>query len=237
MKRLAILGLVLATGLSQAAEIYRNGPVVDAGHLSVIAPGAGTYGFGVNTAAELAVADDFTVAAGQKWAISSLDFFSYQTGAAGFTLQNATWSIRSGDANEGLLIATGVTALSNVGLEGYRVMASALTNTQRPIYRAKADISDISLTSGHYWLSWSLSGSGVSGPWVPPTADGAEGNAAQRLSGGAFTTLIESGLGRGVELPFAINGTVTAVPEADTYAMLLAGLLMVGAVAHRRKAS
>ncbi len=238
MKRLVLLAALAASGLSQAAELYNNGPVVDGNGKSVLAPDADTLGFGSNSGAGIRVADDFSVAAGVKWNVSSLDFYAYQTGASGFTFQQASWSIVSGDVNNGTVVASGVTALSNGGRVGYRVTDTTLSNRQRAIYDAHADVADFSLDAGHYWLRWSLSGSAAfSGPWQPPTADGREGNAAQAGSGLPFEQLSDAGSGLSVELPFAVQGSVSAVPEADTYAMLLAGLGLLGVVARRRKAA
>ena len=45
--------------------------------------------------------------------------------------------------------------------------------------------------------------------------------------------LEETGSGLSVELPFAVNGTIAAVPEPETYAMLLGGLGLIG-LARRR---
>jgi hypothetical protein len=238
MKRLVLIAALASSGLTQAAELYNNGPVVDGNGKSVLAPDADTLGFGNNSNAGLAVADDFNVAAGVRWKVSSLDFYGYQTGATGFTFQQATWSIVSGDINDGVVVASGVTAVSNGGRVGYRVTETTLSNRQRAIYDAHADVADFSLDAGHYWLRWSLSGSDAfSGPWQPPTADGREGNAAQAGDGDPFTPLTDAGSGLSVELPFAVQGSISAVPEADTYAMLLAGLGLVGALARRRKAA
>ncbi|MBJ7312765.1 PEP-CTERM sorting domain-containing protein [Rugamonas sp. CCM 8940] len=236
MKRLVLLATLLASGLPQAAELYNNGPVVDGNGRSVLTLPATTLGFGVNGYGGLAVADDFSVAAGVKWNVSSLDFYAYKpsTFTLPFPVKTATWSIVSGDLNNGTVVASGVTAVSNGGLVGYRVTETTLHNQQRAIFDIHADVNDFSLNAGHYWLRWSLSDDGY-GPWQPPTADGRQGNAAQSGNGKPFSTLTDSGSQLSLELPFALQGSVTAVPEADTYAMLLAGLGLVGALARRRK--
>ncbi len=235
MKRIAFLTIALAAAsLSHAAEIYNNGPVVNSSGRSVIGPEYMTYGYGMNTAAGLAVADDFNIAEGSRWNVSSIDFFSYQTGAGKFSFQEATWSIVSGHVNSDVVLASGTTALTNGGLEGYRVSASALNGQTRGIYRAQADIADVTLDAGHYFLRWSLTGSGASGPWQAPISGVSSGNAAQWDADLGFMKLVDTG-GSTVELPFALHGSVSAVPEPETYAMLLAGLAMVGALARRRK--
>lgn len=236
MKRFAILSIALAAAsMSQAAEIYNNGPVVGDNGRSLIGPGQTTFGFSMNTASHSAVADDFVIAAGSRWTLSSIDFFGYQTGANGFTLQEATWSIVEASPNSPVVLASGTTALTNGGLAGYRVGSSAQANTTRGIYRAQADVADFSLDAGHYYLRWSLSGSAASGPWQAPVADWRSGNAGQSTGGAEFLKLVDGGSGLTVELPFALHGAISAVPEPATYGMLLGGLALVGFMARRRR--
>lgn len=235
MKRLAILGLMFASALSQAAPLYSNGPVVAGDGLSVMAPGATVYGYGMQTASNQAVADNFSIAFGQSWNVASIDFYGYQTSSTGFTFSSAAWSIISGDVNTGTVAASGVSAVSNGGLLGYRVLPSQPGSTSRSIYDVHADVDDFVLGAGQYWLRWSLTGSLASGPWQAPTSDGVAGNAAQSVGGTPFSTL-SSGV-QGVELPFALNGNVvaSAVPEPATYSTMLMGLGIMGALALRRR--
>ena len=239
MTRLSIVAtatvLSLAALSAQAVTLYNNGPVVNGSGLSVLTTPATTFGFGAQTASNNAVADDFTVAAGQTWNVESISFYGYQTGSTSFTFQNATWSVVSGDVNTGTVVASGSTAVTSGGRVGYRVTSTTLTDTTRGIYNAVADVSDFSLGAGTYWLRWSLTGSLASGPWQPPTSDAATGNAAQSTSGGAFATLAEAGSGLSVSLPFTLSGTVTAVPEPSSVAMMLAGVAALAGVARRRR--
>lgn len=234
MKQLFVLGLIAAACGAQAATIYNNGPVVNASGLSVLTAPATTFGFGAQTASTNAVADDFIVPAGQTWNVESVNFYAYQTGSASFTFQNATWSLLSGDVNTGSVLASGVSAVTSGGLVGFRVTSTTLGDTQRGIYSNLVDIPDIALGSGTYWLRWSLTGSLASGPWQPPTSDAATGNAAQSTAGGAFLSLVEAGSQLSVTLPFTLNGSVSAVPESGTLALMLAGGVAVVGAARRR---
>ena len=234
MKKLVVLGLLAAAGASQAVTLFNNGPVVDAGGLSVLTLPASTFGFGAQTTLGNVVADNFTVT-GAGWTVESLNFYAYQTGSTAFTFSVATWSVVSGDVNTGSVVASGVTGVTSGGRVGYRVTSTTLTDTARSIYSVVTDVPDFALSAGNYWLRWGLTGTLASGPWQPPTSNAAVGNAAQSIASAAFVALVDTGSGLQVELPFTINGTVTAVPEASTSAMMLLGALGLWGVARRRQ--
>lgn len=226
--------LSLCAGLAGAAELYSNGPVVGANGKSVLELPAATLGFNMRTS-NFSVAEDFTVTSGSSWLVSSIDFFAYQNNATSFTLQTVSWSILSGNVNNGTVVASGTTALTNGGFVGYRVRSDAQNVETKPIYRASADISDVSLSAGNYWLTWSMSGSLASGPWQPTTADGALGNAMQSEGGGAYIALADTYTKTSVTLPFVLNGTVSAVPEPASVSLMLLGV--AGLLVARRRAN
>ncbi len=237
MKKFVVAGLVAAAFSAQAVVLTSNGPVVDGTGLSVLTAPATTFGFGQQSASGNAVAEDFSVG-GAGWTVESLNFYAYQTGSTAFTFTDVTWSVISGDVNTGTVMASGTTAVTSGGLQGFRVQSTALTGTTRGIYKAMANVPDFALAAGSYWLRWGMTGTLASGPWQPPTSDAAVGNGAQATTAslGSFATLVEAGSGLGVTLPFSIEGTVTAVPEASTSAMMLLGALGLLGATRRRSA-
>lgn len=229
----AALSLALSASV-QAAPIFENGAVVDGAGLSVLTAPATTFGFGAQTTANNRVADDFTVPLGTTWNVQSLSLYAYQTGASAFTFTSVTWQIILGDLNAGTVVASGSVAVSDEGLVGYRVTNTTLANTQRPVYQIGLDIPDLDLGGGSYWLTWSIGGSLASGPFVPPTLASQGGNAAQSIAAGPFTTLVEAGSQQRVELPFALNGSVS-VPEPTSLALVLAAAAAAVGAARCRK--
>jgi len=235
MKKILTLCLAAAAATgSQAVVLFDNGAAASGTPpISVIRPGGTLFGAGAQASIPNFVADDFSVT-GPGWNVESLTFYGYQSFAgSAFTFTGATWSIVSGDVNTGTVVASGTSSITNGGLVGYRVTSTTLTNTDRAIFAVQADVPDFNLGPGSYWLRWGLTGTLASGPWQPPTADGAVGNATQSLANAAFATLVDAGDGLGVELPFTIQGSV--VPEPSTYAMLLAGAAAVLSVTRRRR--
>ncbi|MEO5735059.1 MAG: PEP-CTERM sorting domain-containing protein [Rubrivivax sp.] len=235
MKKLLMLSLLAAAGGSQAIELYSNGPVVGTGGISILTAPNTSYGAG-STATQL-IADSFAFT-GASWKVSSLDFFAYQTAAVGFTFTTATWAIRSGtDINSSSIVASGTTPVTNGGLEGYRVLSTALTLQNRAIYRINADIPDITLAAGSYFVTWGLAGTSTSGPFVPPVQGTlGSGNAQFSSTGGAaWNPLTDGGSLLSYDVPFAVQGTVVVVPEPATVGLMLVGGLAVVGLARRRR--
>jgi len=239
MKYVVIAAIALAASATSAhaQTLYNNGPVVNGSGLSLLTSPATTYGAGSNASAT--VADNFSIT-GSAWNISSLDFYGYQTqtGTGVYTFTSATWSIISGtNITTGSVVASGTIGLTNGGLVGYRTLSTDPTNQNRAIFQLNANVADFLLGPGNYFLTWSLAGTGASGPFVPPVVGSlGTGNALQSLSGAAYTGLIDAGSGQTYDLPFRINGTVAtgAVPEPATWAMMLIGFGALGFTMRRR---
>jgi hypothetical protein len=236
-KHLVVCAVAAVFGPAQAATLFSNGPVVDASGLSILQSGVDSS-LGATSNASFVLADNFTVTGG-GWNVESLDFFGYQTGAVGFTFTGVTWSIRSGaDVSTATTVASGTSAVTNGGQVGFRVTSTTLTNTQRAIFRISADIPDVALPAGSYFVTWGLAGSVASGPFVPPVLGSlGTGNALQAPTGGAFIALQDGLSLSSFDVPFTINGVAAAVPEPGTLALWLAGGAMAVGVARRRRAA
>ncbi|MEI2690136.1 MAG: hypothetical protein V9H69_10695 [Anaerolineae bacterium] len=99
--------------------------------------GNSTYGFGHAVSSGFRVADDFTVPAG-GWNVASITFFAYQTGSTTASTINAVnVRIWDGPPNAGGTVIWGDTTTNRLASSAwsniYRVLDSALTNSQRPI--------------------------------------------------------------------------------------------------------
>jgi hypothetical protein len=237
----SFLPLLLATATASAQSlVYDNGPIVNqSGNLSMLqgsvtatppAPAAGfhtVFGFGMSNAANLTVADDFTV--GAPVVIEQVELFYYQTGASSATptatgvfleILNASPSLGGtpvanspGFANN--LFTTNLVSHAFTGV--FRVSDTSQAATNRPIMSVKVSLpTPVALPAGSYWLQWSTTGSLASGPWCPPIAtldQGVTGNSLQRTTAaGAFAPLLSGTAPNAYNqgLPFKLYGSGVA---------------------------
>ena len=228
MKTIAVLAsLALTAASAQAVVLYNNGAVWDVAgspNLSVLATPSTTLGFGAQTSAGNAVADNFSV--GSTWNVTKLTFYMYQTGSTAFTFTGMNYQIAS---SHGDAISWTSASVANGGLSAYRVTSTTTTNRDRAIYAIDVAV-NLVVNPGSYVLRWQASGSLASGPWQPPIVPtNGGGNAMQSLAGAAFGAAIDAGSGFQVELPFTISGTEVPAPGA-------LGMIGLGAlVAVRRR--
>jgi hypothetical protein len=201
--------------------LYDNGPLVthpgggaggaDASALQT-ALGMDTYGFGAQLTAGNRVADDFTITEG-NWTIETVSFFTYQTGSGTTsTITGVNLRIWDGPPNAGGTVVWGDTTtnvmVSTTWSNDYRVLDTALTNTDRPIMAVVAGV-NTTLPAGTYWLDWQFDGTLSSGPWAPPVTilgQTTTGNALQYTSTG-WAALVDTGTSTPQGLPFIVEGT------------------------------
>ncbi|NCA71313.1 MAG: hypothetical protein EOM91_14675 [Sphingobacteriia bacterium] len=226
------LGLVLMVASAPAAVLVQNGPLVDASGAGADGADASTVqtaiglaapGFNFSQASGARLADDFVIDNCSGWQIDQIVFYGYQTGSgttSTFTSLNLQiWKGLPGAAGSTLVFGDTTTNRLVQGTWSgiYRVLDTALTDTQRPIMELTADVG-VFLPPGTYFLDWQAAGSLSSGPWAPPvTVAGvqATGNAgAFNPSAGTWGPLVDTGSAAAPQgLPFRIIGEK---PMTDT---------------------
>ncbi len=195
---------------------YSNGPLVthpgggaggaDASALQT-GLGMGSNGFGHSLAADMRVADDFTLVGGAY--IDTIVFYAYQTGSPiTSTIDHVNlqiWQGRPGDP--GSTVIWGDTStnrlVSTTWSNIYRVSDTTLDGTTRPLMANTVDVG-LLLPPGTYWLDWQTGGTLASGPWVPPiTILGQTTTGNARQWDGIWSDLVDVGP---QGLPFVLNG-------------------------------
>lgn len=215
---------------TQALVLHDNGPIVthpgagyngnDASALQN-ALGMGILGFSNSTATGFKLAEDFTIPPGNSWAIDNITFYSYQPGTysdpptsttTGLYLQ--IWDGSPDDPASSILFGDLVTnrLIDTYWTDIYRVSDTGLTNSERPIMAAIAEV-NVSLQPGTYWMVWASEGSLTSGPFSPPITilgQATTGNALQYSpSSSSWGPANDSGTLTQQGMPFVIEGSMS----------------------------
>lgn len=256
MKNLILFFLLTfsATTFAQGL-VYDNGSFVtgigtgaggaDESVLQNTSLGMNTLGSGAQCNFPASLADDFTVPAGEAWAINQMTFYGYQTGSS--TTSTFTGiSIRIWDGNPALVGSNIIfgdlssNVMSSTAWTGvYRVLESGLGATNRPIMEVKANISTV-LLDGTYWVEYCLTGSSsFSGPWVPPVTvlgNNTTGDMLQNNSGTWANPVLDFGTNTPQGLSFQIAYS-QAVPTVSEWGLIILALLLLSfsMVAVRRR--
>ncbi len=194
-----------------------NGFVTDPGAMangadaSWIKNGQSTWGPNVNNGGGYMLADQFTLSSATS--ISEIEVYGYQTGSSTTSTFTGLYAqIYSGSPMSGGTAVWGsmtdnimtATAFTNC----YRGSDGETTATTRPIMSITAGNLDIQLEAGTYYLVYSLTGSGSSGPWGAPHCEpgiGNTGNGLQYTTTG-WQTLVDSGAGTPYGCAMKISG-------------------------------
>jgi|GEM_PF-804180 len=178
--------------------------------------GMGTSGYGGQISAGNSIADDFVVTG--SWNISQIVFYAYQTGSGPqSTINDVRVQVYDDDPSDGGQVIWGDLStnvlLTTEWTEVWRVRESDI-NQDRPIMRVLAETDGLVVSSGTYWVEFSVGGTGASGPWVPPVTIFGEtttGNAMQYTSASSgWAPLMDIGP---QGFPFRVEGNTT--PQVD----------------------
>ncbi|HLP82925.1 MAG TPA: hypothetical protein VK157_01120 [Phycisphaerales bacterium] len=181
-----------------------------------------------DTTGGVRLADDFTVPAGQRWTLSSVQLFAYQPGANGSAVSAATlriWSGQPGTAGSSVVFGDATTnrLTSSTATSAYRVFTTTVgpaimsPDTSRRIFSVTIS-ADATLEPGTYWLDWQLTASTANAPIfaVPVTVTGVRSltswNALQ-FADGAWRSVLDTGKPEGTtdapqDIAFVLAGSV-----------------------------
>lgn len=173
-----------------------------------------TLGKNANHNGSYRIADEFTINAQTN--INEITVYCYQTGSTtnstftGLYVQIFNGSpMNGGTAIWGNTTTNIMTATSFKNC--YRGSNGETGGTTRPIMGITASGLNIQLAAGTYYLVYSVTGSGSSGPWGVPHAEpgvGNTGNGMQYTSDG-WITMIDEGSGTTMGIAMTLNGTQT----------------------------
>ena len=197
------------------------------------------------------LADDFTVAAGTTWSISSINVLAYVTdvGIASSPITGVSvriWSGTPGTAGASVVWGDLTTNLMT-GSTFANIYRSELDfpDLQRPLWDQSAASAGLALGAGTYWVEWlnttrstSVRAFGVpvhvDGLAAAPGANGMQGSYNGTTGVTTWSQVVDSGVQQVQAIPFIINGSVSAVPEPATAALWMLGVSALASLARRR---
>lgn len=181
-------------------------------------------GYGAPILASISLADDFTVPAGQVWAISKFSFFAYKTGTTGAISPFDDLRVVVHSSNPALGATTilfgnlseNVLDVSSDAMM-YRIINTLyptpnLTGLTRKIWKVESTPVTLNLPAGTYWLEWRIGDTAASGSFCPAsTIVGARtqpGYNAHQLTNG-WLPLADAGnpatASVAVDIPFVVD--------------------------------
>lgn len=181
----------------------------------------GTSGF-KGGASDFRLADNFTVPALEKWAISSVEVFGYQTGATVFPVDQLNVRIWDASPTAGAVVFGDVTtnvidAAGSVDALIYRT--GTTPGTTRKVWKFKGNVSK-ELMPGTYWLDYQVHAINDGSVFFPPvTIVGSNGPAdanTLQLTTAGWVPVVDTGTSAAQAMPFIINYVATALGTTET---------------------
>ncbi len=208
-------------------ELFDNGPLVThpkagyGGSDVSAAEGNASAGGCITRLLGYSIADDFTIT--EPMYIDRIDFFTFDKEGSIDLVSNVNAlyvCIYKGDPREGGKVIWGDLAINRLNTEAsvfsniYRAPQTDLTNNTIPIMRTVADIDDITLEPGTYWIEITCdskkdprTGVAICTPPVTVLGEVTTGNAIEKsVSNPNWSDWVDPGTGGQGALPFEIYG-------------------------------
>jgi hypothetical protein len=179
-------------------------------------------GFEAGLTSNNRVSDDFVVP--EHWKVSIIEFFVYQSGSTtNSTINHLNMKIWNGPPNEAESVIIWGDDCTNIisnttWTNSYRVPESLPTETNMPIMSVSAEVPDLVLNPGIYWIDVQFDGVLDSGLWVVPITiiDSISSGNGLQSNNGIWTEIMDIGQ-QGI--PFIVRGEVlVCVPPTNLYA-------------------
>lgn len=236
MKKRTLPFLALMIGAIAFAQTYNNGPLSTGATSSngSNAPAGYTWSelqvnnsaYGSTGVDGFILADDFVVPTDQKWNITSVEVFGYQTNATTNPFASCMIQFYGGGApNAGGTVVAGSASTnvlsSSTDAKMYRISQTTI-NTFRKIWNLKSNV-NASLTSGTYWIAYTATAGGTGSGFfpsvtIPGQAAAAGSNAIQynpNQGQQVWVPLIDQGSGEQQALPFILTYTVETMGTSE----------------------
>lgn len=233
-----LFSLMILCGSLMSAQSYSNGNLSTGATTSnsVAAPAGYTWSelqaentsYGVSGYTDgtnmFRLSDEFTVPAGESWAVSSVEVFAYQTGSTSFPINQMNLLLWNGSPASGGTVVFGDATTNILDLVGssdskmYRVAASAVGTTRR-IWQVKATVAK-SLNPGTYWVDYQVKANNSGAVFFPPvTIVGSNGPAdANAIQGnaGTWSPVLDGGSAQPQAMPFIVTYVATSLGTTET---------------------
>ena len=181
IKKILLLQTLILSCFFAQAQVYLADTAFTTGTNSagervsaLFKPNGNNFGIIMNARGSVAVADNFTIPAGQTWDLDTVILYGYQPGTqivstiTGATLRIFRDSVTGlsifGDATTNRMAASGWAGF-------YRVDTGigTINSRQRPVMYMKIKLTPtLTLGAGTYWMAWSAYGNFPDGPYCPP---------------------------------------------------------------------
>jgi hypothetical protein len=228
--------------------LFDNGPIinspgtgvggVDESILQDVSLGMSTLGVGHFPGLNLRVSDEFIVSENNT-IISTIQFFAYQTNETASTITAINLRIWDGPPGQtGSQVVFGDTTTNRLINTQYSNINRVVELDSGVANNRQIAVSEVLIDQlfniGTYWLDWQSTGSGTSGPWVPPVSivgATSTGNALQSSDDGlTFQPVVDSGTNTPLGLPFVVTGTLPppiVVPTLGVFGWLILSLTIL----------